>query len=194
MISNLWNYLFDWRNKVIYEKINVIPNKVYKYDQKNSTKESKITFIFFPETRQFELNVSEDEWDDWPYPHRMFYKVKGNLPPSTGDCQITDYVYTTQIQDDLDYTITKSIFNVKEHTTDSSDILMEHSFGINKYIIRVPSGFIYVRIEQMDERSLELHWRRFHPLWTTTQDGTDYLTKDGLEQTIYFKITNFSRM
>ena len=151
-----------------------------------------------PDSGSFHLHSIEDEWDDWPYPHKMEYYLKGLLkgignvnslaslihvcPLHFCQDQISSFVYRTLVEDDLYYAQCEEIFHILWDAT-STDSLVEiikqsetggpygvlNSSASYKCLVSKPfNGTI-----QVIENQVQVTWPRFYKKWEKTSDGSE---------------------
>jgi hypothetical protein len=151
-----------------------------------------------PESGSFQLHSVEDEWDDWPYPHKMEYLIKGFLygiesvnsleslinlcPINCNHNQIASFVYSTLVEDDLFYAQCEEIFHIKWDPK-LSDSLVEiikqsetggphgvaHSSNTYKCKVSKPFNLVIQAIEN----KLHVTWPRFFKKWENTSEGIE---------------------
>lgn len=158
----------------------------------------KLKLWLYPESKSFKLHSLEDEWDDWPYPHKMEYYIEGFLkeigkvnslqslirvcPIHCNQDQITSFIYKTLVEDDLFYAQSEEVFHISSELkiSDSLVKITQQSQNGGPYGVR-NSNHSYeckifqpyaLTIQALDD-ALKVTWPRFYKKWEKTSDGSE---------------------
>jgi len=152
----------------------------------------------YPDSKSFKLHSIEDEWDDWPYPHKMEYHIEGYLneigevnsfeslvracPIQCNQDQITSFIYKTLIEDDLFYAQSEEVFHISFELkiSDSLVKITQQSqtggpYGVrnsnHSYACKVFQPYA-LTIQALDD-AVKVTWPRFYKKWEKTSDGSE---------------------
>ena len=152
----------------------------------------------YPESKSFKLHSLEDEWDDWPYPHKMEYYIEGFLkeigkvnslqsllrvcPIHCNQDQITSFIYKTLVEDDLFYAQSEEVFHISSELkiSDSLVKITQQSQNGGPYGVRNSNHSYECKVFQpyaptiqaLDD-ALKVTWPRFYKKWEKTSDGSE---------------------
>ncbi len=152
----------------------------------------------YPESRSFKLYSREDEWDDWPYPHKMEYQVEGVLneigevnsheslvrlcPIQCNQDHITSFIYKILVEDDLFYAQNEEIFNIscELNISDSLVMITQQSESGGPYGVRNSRNSFQCKVSQQYtltiqafDDAVKVTWPRFYKKWEKTSDGSE---------------------
>ncbi|TGL57863.1 hypothetical protein EHQ58_10650 [Leptospira ognonensis] len=155
----------------------------------NFFKNETLKLWLHPDNGSFQLHSLEDEWNDWPYPHKMEYCIIGVLdgldtksPLRCSQDQITSYVYSTLIEDDLYYAQCEEIFHVfwNPNLINSEVEIIEEKQSGGPYGILNSSATYKCMLSKPysltihhNGNKLEVEWPRFLKKWEKTSDGSE---------------------